>query len=129
MIGAWSYKRGMTSSSSSENHDANSLGPKFINSGCLAGRVYEMKQLLTETLRVMTATHRDDQLAVMDYLFRNPHLITVDDTNQLFLCLYKFLASDVSINTTTGKLIIHQKESTVGLLHFNSGMVNDLSNM
>jgi hypothetical protein len=82
-----------------------------------------MKQLLSESLQVMRATHRDDQLAVMDYLFRNPHLLSVDDTNQLFFCLFKVLASDLAFNTTLGQLMIHQRPSSAGLLHFNGGMV------
>ena len=99
-----------------------------MNSGCIVGRVSEMRNFFKETLFVMKATHGDDQLAVMEYLFNHPHLISVDHTNQIFLCLYKFLASDLFLNSTTGELSIHQKRSQIGLLHFNSGMVQDLSN-
>jgi hypothetical protein len=86
-----------------------------------------MKQLLSESLQVMRATHRDDQLAVMDYLFHNPHILSVDDTNQLFLCVYKVLAKTLSFNTTLGQLMIHQRPSSVGLLHFNGGTLHESS--
>lgn len=87
-----------------------------------------MKVLLNETLRNMKITHHDDQLAVMEYYFRNPHIVSLDTSSKIFLCAYKFLPHEIAFNYTTGDLMIRQQHSTVGLIHFNSGMVNDLSN-
>jgi hypothetical protein len=120
--GGWFYKRGAAGSG-----DGN-LGTKFVNSGCIVGRVLEMRNFLRESLRHMKSTHDDDQLSVMEYLFQNPHIVSVDHSNQIFLCLYKFLSRELSFNSTLGELIIRQQRSKIGLLHFNSGMVSDLSN-
>lgn len=117
-IGAWFYKRGKL---------YNLLDTKFINSGCIVGRVKEMKIMLNNTIENMKLTHHDDQLALMEYYFHHPHIISIDRSNQIFLCAYKILSNDISLNYTTGKIMIRQQSTSIGLVHFNSGMVRDLS--
>lgn len=102
---------------------------KFINGGCLIGRVKNLKIVLNYILTQMTITHFDDQLSLMNYYFHFPHLISIDYHNKIFLCAYKYLATDFKLNKLNGKLIINNHETDIGLVHFNSGMVLDFSNM
>ena len=102
---------------------------KFINGGCLIGRVKNMKVLLQYIFTHMTQNHFDDQLSLMNYYFHFPHLISIDYYHKIFLCVYKFASTDIKINKSNGKLIMDGIETEIGLVHFNSGMVLDTSNL
>lgn len=120
---AWYYKTGINNSTNGASR------MKFINGGCLLGRVKNMKTILGYILNHMTLNHFDDQLSLMNFYFHFPHLISIDYYHKIFLCVYKLVNNSIKLSKLNGKLILNDIETEIGLVHFNSGMTSDTSNM
>ena len=67
---SWFYRRGASVRRST-------LRQSFLNSGCIAGRVGEMRTMFQSTLDE-GLFYRDDQHVFVRYLLQHPHLVGLD---------------------------------------------------
>ncbi|MFN9953950.1 MAG: hypothetical protein ACK55I_12700, partial [bacterium] len=65
---------------------------QFINSGCIIGRVAQLKHMFAYAHRVNLA-FRDDQQIFARYMFENPSMVSIDTKHELFLSTHKFSGS------------------------------------
>ena len=73
----WLYAQGLTFSDRSQRFISDRGQARFLNSGCLAGRAVDMRNMLNQVYVDMHFM-KDDQQAIVRYLLSRPHILSVD---------------------------------------------------
>eukprot|EP00602_Paraphysomonas_sp_CaronLab_P003413 CAMPEP_0185022318 /NCGR_PEP_ID=MMETSP1103-20130426/5024_1 /TAXON_ID=36769 /ORGANISM="Paraphysomonas bandaiensis, Strain Caron Lab Isolate" /LENGTH=849 /DNA_ID=CAMNT_0027554327 /DNA_START=501 /DNA_END=3050 /DNA_ORIENTATION=- len=115
---AWYYSRGGTTE--------NIFNAKFINSGCIAGRAGQIKQFLLDALDRMSFDP-DDQTATMSYSFRNPHVLSLDMEQNMFLCAYKESPKSFTVRAESCNLEFNGNSTSAGIVHMNGATYKIMS--
>jgi hypothetical protein len=90
---------------------------QFINSGCIVGRVAQMKHMFAYAHRVNLA-FRNDQQIFGRYMFENPSMISLDTKQELFLTTWKLSGREAECLLQPDFNFLWNGKS-IGLIHSN----------
>ena len=98
---------------------------KFLNSGCMLGRVGQMKKMFRYAKKYALSI-RDDQQIFVRYLLQHSDEVGLDMTSTLFLTTHKQSASTISAFQLQPDMDFTFRNRSVGLVHFNNKKSNGL---
>lgn len=99
-------------------------GAKFLNSGCMLGRVGQMKKMFRYAKKYALSI-RDDQQIFVRYLLQHSDEIGLDTVSTLFLTTHK-QSSSMAAFQLQPDLDFSFRNRSVGLVHFNNKKSNGL---
>ena len=99
-------------------------GAKFLNSGCMLGRVGQMKKMFRYAKKYALSI-RDDQQIFVRYLLQYSDEVGLDTTSTLFLTTHK-QSSSIAAFQLQPDLDFTFRNRSVGLVHFNNKKSNGL---
>ena len=89
-----------------------------MNSGCIAGKAVDVKNLLLD-VRTNNVFFRDDQQFYVRHLVQNPHLISVDVNRELFMTGYKEDPREYYVSYRLGAALNSENRDNIGIIHCN----------
>ena len=96
---------------------------KFLNSGCIIGRIGQVREMFTYIInRIMKV--RDDQQIYLRYMLENPDMISFDYNNNMVLSTHKEYSSLNKCNLTIDYLFTYNNKP-IGIVHFNNKKANN----
>ncbi len=135
------YRRGAVDDN--DWHQQEQTTHKFLNSGCIAGRVAQLRHMYTYT-QEYAALVRDDQQILVRYLLQHPDMASVDTQHDMFVTTHKavFVLGNMDIGidltyyyTSWFEDALHNARGTnlkgteghpIGLIHCNNKKNNGL---
>ena len=114
---AFMYPRGMQS-------EDTKTATTFLNSGCIIGRVGQVREMLRYAKRYALSI-RDDQQIFVRYMLENPHIVGLDVQHKLFLTMHKESSTISNFNLEPDLSFTYRNQS-IGLVHFNNKKSNGL---
>lgn len=133
LVGAFLYHRG---SLHAQNSFTVHTSQKFLNSGCIAGRAGQVRQMIAEAYH-WNSFLRNDQQILVRYMLENPDIISLDYKHDIFLTTYKvgasldhylYLNSDLSLyyGRRNHGDTVEDDSSSIGFIHSNCKSSNGM---
>jgi len=86
----------------------------------------QIKQFLLDALDRMSFDP-DDQTATMSYSFRNPHVLSLDMEQNMFLCAYKESPKSFTVRAESCNLEFNGNSTSAGIVHMNGATYKIMS--